>query len=114
MPPVSLIINGVVFVLGLVVASIGWKGHINAQKLEAAEKREAALEAERKRNAEIVTKHSSDLYQVLDYYRRNPVRVSVLSPCPDPGNPSGRVDVAPEDVVLVVGGAKAGDSKAVD
>ncbi len=114
MPPVSFILNALFFVAGLGFASVGWKGYINAEKLDAKEKVEQAREAERKRNGEIATKHASDLYQVLDHYRRNPVRVSVLSPCPDAGGTTGSVDVAPESVVLVVGGTKADHGKATD
>lgn len=111
MPLASLLSYAAVFVLGLVFASVGWKGYINAQKLEALEKVEQAREAERKRNNEIAEKHASDLYQVLDHYRRNPTVVRVLQPASPDGCPK-LSDVPSKDIIFTVGGVKRSEPQA--
>lgn len=98
-------------------ASVSWyvMDSISVRKeRDALQKIETDRAAERERNYEIATKHSSDLFQVLDYYRRNPVTVRLPSrPC-NTGESPGGVDVPADSVTVVVGGVKQSNGEAVD
>ena len=102
-------LSAITLIAGIVFgASVSWYVASNIatrKERDALQKIQDARDDERKRNDQIATKHASDLFQVLDHYRRNPVTVRLPQLPPTPGGacPS---DVPAKDLLLTVGGVK--------